>query len=59
MPDVCAVFRPIFSGLLIANFGFDSKTGLEKINAGLSDMISFARFSISNPDIADRLINGW
>lgn len=59
IPDVAAALRPYFSGLLVDNDGFDEKTGIEKIRSGLCDAISFGRLYISNPDLAERIINGW
>jgi N-ethylmaleimide reductase len=59
IPDVGAAFRPYFSGLLIDNDGFDEKTGIEKIRKGICDAISFGRLYISNPDLAERITNGW
>lgn len=59
IPDVCKAFRPFYSGLLIGNDSFDGGSGLAKIRAGLCDAISFGRLYISNPDLAERLTNGW
>ena len=59
MPDVCQALRPFYSGLLIGNDSLDEKTGLEKIRAGHCDVVSFGKLYISNPDLAERIINGW
>lgn len=57
--DVCKTFRPFFKGLIVANFGFDQDSGLKKIQSGDCDAISFGRLYISNPDLAERIINGY
>ena len=58
----CAkAFRPLFSGVLITNDGFSleegPQRGLEKLQRGEADAMSFGRLAISNPDLAARLIN--
>lgn len=57
--DVCKAFRPFFSGILIGNDSFTPETGLAKMRAGLCDAISFGRLYISNPDLAERIVNNW
>ena len=59
IPDVCKAFRPLFSGIIIGNESFTPETGIAKIRAGLCDAISFGRLYISNPDLAQRMLNGW
>ncbi len=39
-----------FNEIIIANEGFNEKSGLEKIRSGNADMISFGKLYISNPD---------
>jgi len=51
--------RPHYKGLIIANCGFNGETGLKKIQEGTCDGVSFARFHITNPDLAERLINNY
>ena len=43
----------------MANNGFDVKTGLEIIQSGDAEMVSFGRLYVSNPDLAERIGNGW
>lgn len=57
--DVCKAFRPFFSGIIIGNDSFTPETGIGKIRAGFCDAISFGRLYISNPDLAERIMNGW
>ncbi len=40
-----------------ANGDYDSEQGAEALKAGLPDAIVFGRLYISNPDLAERLIN--
>lgn len=56
MADVCKVLRPYFNGLLIGNDSFTPETGLQKIRDGLCDTISFGKLYISNPDLAERIL---
>jgi len=50
--DVCKTFRPAFTGLIIANNGFNAETGLEKLRSRDCDAVSFAKLYITNPDLA-------
>jgi N-ethylmaleimide reductase len=59
IPDVYETFRPYFSGILIANNGFDFETGNKLLEERKADMISFGRPFISNPDLVHRFRNGW
>ncbi|NJB35695.1 alkene reductase [Croceivirga sp. JEA036] len=47
-------FRPIYSGNLIINAGFDQEKGNEVIETGEADMVAFGKPYISNPDLVDR-----
>lgn len=58
IPQVCKAFRPFFQGLIVGNYGFNGETGLQAINNGECDLISFGRNYISHPDLAERIING-
>lgn len=44
---------------MVGNDSFDEISGLEKIRSGKCDAISFGKLYISNPDLAERIINGW
>lgn len=57
IPDICEVLRPHFNGLLIVNEQVTGETGIQKIREGKCDLASFGRFYISNPDLAERIIN--
>ncbi len=58
IPDISKALRPHFKGVIIANEQFNSQTGIAQIQSGNADMISFGRLYISNPDLAERLIEG-
>ena len=45
----------MFKGKLISNVGFTLERANEAIAAGTSDMISFGKAFIANPDLVDRL----
>lgn len=57
IPSVLAAFRPHFKGIIIGNNGFNQYTGLAAIQSGLADIVSFGRLYVSNPDLAERIIN--
>jgi N-ethylmaleimide reductase len=59
IPEVCKTFRPFYSGILIANDSFNPESGIAKIREGACDAISFGRLYISNPDLTERILNGW
>lgn len=54
-PSTSALFRPIFSGKIIAAGGFDRNGAEDFLNKGQADAIAFGRFFISNPDLPERL----
>jgi N-ethylmaleimide reductase len=45
----------LYRGILVANYGYDAKTGLEIIQTGNADMVSFGTLAISNPDLVKRI----
>lgn len=50
--NVCRTLKPYFRGTIVANNNFNPTTGLEKIQAGEAEMVSFGRLYIVNPDLA-------
>jgi N-ethylmaleimide reductase len=52
-------FRRVFEGSLMGNCGYTKETAEAAIQSGQADLISFGRPFISNPDLAERLVNGW
>lgn len=59
IPDAFLALKEHFSGIVAANFGYDEVTGKKAIEKEGADMVSFARYYVSNPDLAERLIQGW
>lgn len=57
MDNVAKQLRSSFNGVYIANETMTYEKGLEFLRNGWADMISFGRLYISNPDLAERLIN--
>jgi len=58
-PMTLAELRPIFTGPLMGNCGYDYATAEAAITRGNADLISFGRPFISNPDLVARFRNHW
>lgn len=54
--DVVKTLRPFFKGLVVANNEFTPETGLQKMEEGSCDAVSFARLYITNPDLEERIL---
>jgi 2,4-dienoyl-CoA reductase-like NADH-dependent reductase (Old Yellow Enzyme family) len=52
-------FRRAYSGTLILAGGYLLDSGQAALDAGLADLIAIGRPFISNPDLVERLRNGW
>jgi N-ethylmaleimide reductase len=60
IPDVCKAFRPFYSGLLIGNDSFDGgEVVSQRSELAFVTQSVLGRLYISNPDLAERLTNGW
>lgn len=57
--NVAKTFRPYFSGAIITNMRHTPETALEVIRGGDADLVSFGRLFIGNPDLPERIKNGW
>lgn len=57
--NVCKTFRKYFKGTIICNNNLTAEMAIEKIRAGEADLVAFGRDFISNPDLPERLRNGW
>jgi 2,4-dienoyl-CoA reductase-like NADH-dependent reductase (Old Yellow Enzyme family) len=57
--DFAETFCGLYHGTLIAAGGFDRDTGEEALQMGHLSLIGMGRPFISNPDLIDRLKNGW
>jgi N-ethylmaleimide reductase len=58
-PMTLAEFRPIYSGTIIGNCGYDQAAAEAAIASGNADLIAFGRPYISTPDLVARFKNGW
>lgn len=52
-------FRQAYQGTLIAAGGFDRELAEAALEAGDLDLIAFGRPFIANPDLVERMQNGW
>ena len=59
VPSAMVLFRPLWSGVLIAAGGFSGETAEAAIAEGHADAIAFGRIFISNPDLPRRLQRGF
>ncbi|MGY2219862.1 alkene reductase [Pseudomonas sp. SDO558_S425] len=51
--------RDTFSGRIIYAGRYTAERGVRLVEAGLADLIAFGRPYIANPDLPQRLLNGW
>ncbi|KAA6173073.1 MULTISPECIES: alkene reductase [Pseudomonas] len=51
--------RSTFSGRIIYAGRYTAERGAKLVEAGLADLIAFGRPFIANPDLPQRLFNGW
>ncbi|MGF1459615.1 MAG: alkene reductase [Leptolyngbyaceae cyanobacterium] len=47
-------FRPMYSGNLMVNWGYDRESGNRAIAAGEADLVSYGKLFIANPDLPKR-----
>ena len=59
IPEVAKTFRGAFKGTLITNQNHTPETALEYINNGWADVVTFGKLFIANPDLIERIKNGW
>lgn len=58
-PMTLSEFRRVFYGPLIGNGGYTPATAEAAIRDGSADLIAFGRPYISNPDLVERIAQGW
>jgi 2,4-dienoyl-CoA reductase-like NADH-dependent reductase (Old Yellow Enzyme family) len=58
-PMTLGDFRALVTTPLVGNCGYTFETAAAAVEQGHADAIAFGRPYISNPDLADRLANGW
>ena len=52
-------FRKSYQGTLIAAGGFDRESAEAALESGALDLVAFGRPFIANPDLVERMKNGW
>lgn len=52
-------FREAYPGTLIVAGGFDQESAEATLKAGKADLIGFGQPFIANPDLVERMLNGW
>jgi 2,4-dienoyl-CoA reductase-like NADH-dependent reductase (Old Yellow Enzyme family) len=57
--NVIKTFRPFFKGTIIANSGFNFEKANGIILEKDAELVSFGQLFIGNPDLVERLKNGW
>ena len=57
-PSASALFRPFFSGNILAAGGYDKVGAEAALAGGQADAVAFGRFFISNPDLPKRFETG-
>jgi 2,4-dienoyl-CoA reductase-like NADH-dependent reductase (Old Yellow Enzyme family) len=57
-PAATKSMRGVYKGMLIANEGYDGKTGQGALDSGLADAIAFGVPFLANPDFVERLKTG-
>jgi len=58
-PIAARLIRQHFKGLIIAAGGFDGESAKAILEEGTADLVAFGRHFIANPDLPERLRNGW
>ena len=58
-PVTLEEIRAVFKGMIMGNCGYDLELAQKAIAAGDADTIAFGRPFIANPDLVERLQNGW
>lgn len=57
--DVIGHYRKLYKGILIANGYYTPEEAENEVSSGRADAIVFGRPFISNPDLPERIKNGW
>lgn len=58
-PMTLAEFRAEYDGVIMGNCGYTGESARERLVAGHADLAAFGRPFLTNPDLAERLKNGW
>lgn len=57
--DFFVNFRKAYPGTLIVAGGFDQDSAEATLKAGKADLIGFGQPFVANPDLVERMANGW
>jgi NADPH2 dehydrogenase/N-ethylmaleimide reductase len=57
--DAFALARQHYTGPVIVNDGFSPETAAAALAEGTGDAVAFGRYFIGNPDLVDRIREGW
>lgn len=57
--DVFGTLRPLFDGPMMPVVGFTRPRAAETVASGLGDLIGFGQGWMANPDLDQRMRNGW
>ena len=55
LPDLIAMIRPAFSGVLIVNGGIEPDAAEQLVADGAADVVAFGRTYLANPDLPERI----
>lgn len=58
-PMTLSDFRKIYKGVIVGNCGYTKESAQERVASGDADLVAFGRPYITNPDLPERLKNGW
>ncbi len=58
-PMTLADFRNVYKGPIMGNCGHTQASAEQLLQAGDCDLVAFGRPYITNPDLVERLSNGW
>jgi N-ethylmaleimide reductase len=58
-PIAAEHFRRIYKGTIISAGGFEPDTAKAVIEKGDADLVAFGRYFVSNPDLPNRLRQGY
>lgn len=58
-PMTLAESRSVYKGLILGNCGYTKEDVEERVKNGDADLVALGRSFISNPDLVERLENGW
>lgn len=58
-PITLADVREVYSGTVMGNCGYTPEDAEAAVSAGGADLVAFGRPFIGNPDLVERIRNGW